>query len=146
MYRAGGAQLTPDEQAVLIVLPEKTAPEHPWSIEGFRPWETAQPPPPATRDALTEMGGTFTRVDQEGHFSVVLPEEGRYRVLIISRHLARSGMADELALQQIGKYFVRPSDLVGDQKFTWQSVEIDSQAQPFVHTFQMQDDLLDATS
>ncbi|GAB6165739.1 hypothetical protein JCM19992_17390 [Thermostilla marina] len=133
-YAKGENTLIPDEQAVVLVVPADKRPHSPLSIEGFRTWENTSPPA-STLESLEQIGGRYTRATSDGTFSVVLPSPGKYKVLIVSRHLARSGITDELALTQMGEWFARPVDLIGDREFAWMSWSAQPGQEPLVHTF-----------
>ncbi|RMF95435.1 MAG: hypothetical protein D6741_11685 [Planctomycetota bacterium] len=139
-YAKGENTLIPDEEAVVLVVPADKRPAAPLSIEGFRTWENTSPAA-SVLESLESLGGRYTRVTADGTFSVVLPSPGKYKVLIVSRHLARSGIPDELALTQMGDWFARPDDLVGDREFAWLSWSAQPDQKPLVHTFQATDPL-----
>lgn len=113
----------PDAGSVVIMVPEelRPGPDDKVDIEGLRPDD---PLPGENHPALQRiavMGGAYARTDAEGEYRLQLPKRGAYFLLIISGNMHRSG-ADELNkehLAQMGRYFIRATDLLGDRRFRW---------------------------
>ena len=136
-YDTGAGSIAPDAGAVFIALPAGKFPRATLSIQGLRPRD---PPPAPTGESvrtLEDFGGVYARADQAGAFSVVLPEAGKYRVLIISRQTARDKETgiDELDLSEMTKYFYRADDLVGRHNYRWTLEEITGGSASLDHNF-----------
>lgn len=126
-----------DEGAVVIALPATEHPPQTLSIQGIR---AGEPPPGedhASVQKIREFGGDYARADRAGAFSLVLPEPGPYRLLLISRRTVRpDGEAlDQLDRDQIGRYFHLAADLIGDHKYAWRRLEIGVGSDPIIHNF-----------
>jgi len=125
VYNPGTAKLVGDENAVIIALPERKVPEKQFSIQGIRP----QDPPPResqkTVRQITELGGAYARADASGAFSMVVPEQGKYHLLLISSHVARpKGFAiDEVDLAGMERYFRLADHLINRYKYRWTQEE-----------------------
>lgn len=137
VYHPTTGQIAGDENAVLIALPAEKLPESTLSIRGLRP----QDPPPPESDPnvrkIAELGGIYARADASGAFSVVFPEQGKYYILLVSRHTARpeDDLIDELDLDQMKEYFLRADDLVSRYKYRWTLAEINVGSDPIEHDF-----------
>jgi hypothetical protein len=105
------------------MVPEESrpGPDDKVDIDGLRPDD---PLPGETHPALQRisvMGGAYARADTDGDYRLQLPKRGKYFLLIISGNAHRSG-ADELNkehLAQMGRYFIRATELLGDNRFRW---------------------------
>ena len=116
----------PDENAVVIALPEGKAPPKLIPMVGLR---SVDPPPDESHKgvrAIKELGGDYTRTDAKGAFAIVVPDQGRYRLLIISRHAGRKGdpFSQDADMAEIGGYFQSPELLIGRYKYRWTSEEL----------------------
>jgi len=126
VYDTGAGRIAGDENAVIILLPEGKQPEATLSIQGIRP----QDPPPRDNNRSVErirsLGGAYGRADAQGNFYLVVPDQGRYHVLIISAHAARPGNDDieEGDLVEMQRYFHLAKELVNRFKYRWTTEEI----------------------
>ena len=135
-YDTGGA-VAGDSGAVMFALPAEEAPRSTLSIEGIRPND---PPPSQANKSIRmieDLGGVCQRVDDSGVYTVVLPKEGKYWVLFISRQTTRPAETeiDELDLSQMRKYFYRAAALVGPYKYHWTLHHFTAGAPPIDHNF-----------
>ena len=133
----------PDTGAVVIALPARQFPDSPVPIEGLRPWDRDSAQRQRNLEKLAENGGAWTTVDEAGEFSLVLPMQGDYWVLVISKNLARPksvteqpnrGIA-ELDLSQLSRYFERPGDLIGPQEYYWSRQRVEVSGGRIHHVF-----------
>ena len=137
VYDPGSGVLAGDEGAVVIALPDGKLPEQTLSIEGIRPRD----PPPAddhqSVQAIEDLGGAYARVNAEGVFSLVLPERGNYRLLIVSNQTSRPAddPIDELDQDEIQQYFFRAAALVNRHKYRWTQEEFHSGGDPVTQNF-----------
>ncbi len=136
VYDTGG-QFSGDEGAVVIVLPAGKFPKQRLSISGIRPQD---PPPRETNKTLrtiAELGGGYCRADDSGAFSMVVPQQGKYQLLLISRHAARAKDTDidEADLREMEEFFQRPDSLVSRYKYRWTLEEMGVGTDPFDHNF-----------
>ena len=136
-YETGDGRVAADSGAVIVALPGERLPERTLSIDGLRPRDPAATQDSESVRAIDDLGGVYARADDSGAFRVVLPEEGRYRVLLISRRTTRDGETniDELELSEIRKYFHRAGDLIGRYKYDWDFKEIKAGCRPIEHNF-----------
>lgn len=125
-----GGQVIGDENAVIIALPEGKWPKEKLSFRDIRPRDpmldpTADPPPKNVR-LIRELGGEYARADARGEFFMVLPDQGIYRVLIISANARRPEGAnfDEIDAEEIGQYFDLVEQQIGRRQYRWTKEEI----------------------
>jgi phage FluMu protein Com len=118
----------PDAGSVVIMVPEESRPgqNDKVDIDGLRPDD---PPPDETHPALQRiavMGGAYARTDANGEYRLQLPKRGKYFLLIISGNTYRSGASDlnKEHLAQMGRYFIRATELLGDNRFRWSEERI----------------------
>jgi phage FluMu protein Com len=125
-YNTNTGEIAGDAGAVIVVLPAGKSPDRTLSIQGLRPWDPAPERAAESVRAIEDLGGAYQRADDSGGLSLVLPAEGQYRVLLISRHTARPDGAaiDELDLAEIKRYFYRADDLIGRYNYRWSTEEI----------------------
>lgn len=137
VFDPGDGTLEGDQGAVVIGFPDGKTPGETLSIQGIRP----QDPPPAEDHpsvrAIEELGGAFAKADTTGAFSMVLPGQGKYRLLIVSYRTDRAAdqPIDELDLDQIRRYFYRAGDLIGRHKYRWSREEFRPGDQPVTQNF-----------
>jgi DNA-directed RNA polymerase subunit M/transcription elongation factor TFIIS len=122
-----GAEI-PDEGTVVIVVPKNQQPssEQRGPVEGLRP---SDPLPhenhPALR-AIRMLGGAYTRVDANGAYDLRLPAAGEYFVLVLSGNRYREANEDPVRadLAEIGGYFLPATELLGNKRYEWKSVQV----------------------
>ncbi|MBN2477437.1 MAG: hypothetical protein JXB62_22720 [Pirellulales bacterium] len=125
-YSPSSEQLVGDQGAVIIALPDGEYPEKTMLIQGIRP----QDPPPGenqkTVRTIADLGGVYTRADASGAFSLVVPDQGKYHLLVISAHAARpdGSLIDEFDLSEMEQYFKLAEHLVNRFKYRWTTEEI----------------------
>jgi len=122
-----GAEI-PDEGTVVIVVPQDQQPSAAQRapVEGLRPLDPLpQDNHPALR-AIRMLGGAYTRADADGAFDLRLPSAGQYFVLVLSRNRYRdaSEPPSHADLAQIGGYFLPATELLGDHRYQWKSVQV----------------------
>jgi phage FluMu protein Com len=126
VYDPGTGKIAGDENAVVIALPEGKSPASEISVQGIRPRD----PPPSENDPsvrkIRELGGAYTRADALGAFYMVVPDQGEYRMLIISNNAARpTGVEiDEVDLSEMQQYFQLAEHLVGRSQYRWTLEEV----------------------
>ncbi|MBN2293966.1 MAG: hypothetical protein JXM70_16180 [Pirellulales bacterium] len=135
-FQSSNGPPRPDHNAAIIVLPElvdvenaQSAPRIP--CPGLR---SLDPPPSEDYGSLRrirELGGCYARADEEGNFSLVLPDRGRYHLLLISRGGVRAedSKVDESDLDTIAHFFRRPIYLIGGQKYRLTLEKFEDRAQ-----------------
>ncbi len=118
-------------------MPEGKLPKKKMKAEGIRPRDPPLEHHPSIRTIREELGGAFARADASGNFSVMVPQPGKYYLLIISRHADRPRNADidEADLAQIQQYFNLPQALISRRKYYWALKEIHIGASPIEHDF-----------
>ena len=126
-----------DGSASFIALPQDGIPRAALPILGLQPGGEAIPDAKASIAAIRAIGGVFTRAESNGMLAVVLPREGRYYVLMVSRNVRRSVDEPILArdLVDMKQYFAEPEALIGEQKYVWKSAEIRAGSSVADHDF-----------
>lgn len=115
-----GNRVFPDEGAVIILLPQNNQkPEERAMVAGLRPGD---PPPGELHRGLAvlrQLGAGYARADDKGHYSVQLPDRGRYLMLVISqaRQLKSAADIQTQDILKIGPYFDNGADLIGKQRY-----------------------------
>ena len=128
VYNPGTGQIAGDADAVVIALPAEKWPEKGFSVKGIRP----QDPTPAESHKgvrrIIEFGGAYARAKESGNFDFLLPDQGSYRLLVISRHASRERGSDldEVDLGEIQEYFPLAEQLIGRSKYRWSTEQIAS--------------------
>jgi hypothetical protein len=137
VYDPGDGTRVGDEGAVVIAVPATDVPQTPLSGQGIRPIDPELADTRETVREIEEFGGAYARADASGAFALVLPRQGGYRLLLISRHATRSaeGQIDELDLQEMEEYFLQPEGLVGQFKYRWFTREVNAGAERLEHDF-----------
>ncbi len=137
LYFVAPGELADDAGAVFIALPAGRRPERTLSIAGLRP----QDPPPAAESsavrAIVQFGGVYERADAEGSVAALLPNRGRYYLLLISRHSRRPAEKpiDKQHLAQVRKYFFLASQLIGSWNYQWMPVTVTERTRRLQCTF-----------
>lgn len=133
MYEDAGGKLAPDVGAVVLVVPVDARPETGSKIspEGLRP---ADAPPDQAHLGLRSLhvlGGSYARVSDQGTFSLQVPSAGNYFFLYLSRRYSRPvGQTPEVNdLAQMGRYFLPPTDLLGQQQYAWVEQRVEGNTQ-----------------
>jgi hypothetical protein len=118
---AGGKEF-PDDGAVVIALPHDEHPDERAPVEGLRPEDTDQASNVRGTQMIELWRGGITRTDLQGRYRLRLPDRGKYFVLVISHHSPRSREKppETAAMQQMGRFFESPSDLVGGKSYSWE--------------------------
>jgi len=141
-YQTGGGAVQADQNAVIIVLPETKQPLDskivvrdigPGSpLPGEKPDQV-----PAAVGEIDKLGGAYARADDKGEFSVVVPDQGDYFVLLISAHARRPlrSQIHELHLERMGYYFTMPEGLIGSYAYDWKPTLVNVGLNPIKHNF-----------
>jgi len=116
---AAGARTLPDAGAVVIFLPQTKDPGRAITAAGLRPEEPLPDAPLAGAEELRNMGGAYTRADEEGRYEVQLAEAGTYYVLVLSSHRHREAGQDinTQDLVKIRRFVENASDLLADSRY-----------------------------
>jgi hypothetical protein len=117
-YAAATGNL-PDGGAVVIFLPQTKDPGRRVPAEGLRPEERLPDAPLAGADKLRDMGGAYTRADEQGRFEVQLADPGSYFVLVLSSHARRQAGQDvnRQDLVKINRFIENAADLLADTRY-----------------------------
>jgi hypothetical protein len=78
---------------------------------------------------LEDLGGACSRAAHDGTYQLSVPQPGKYFVCFISRQAERPAGSppDDFELALMQRYFQRPQDLVGRQKYRWRLEEFKDQ-------------------
>ena len=119
-------QTAGDENAAVILLPADRPPEPPIPMSGLRPVDPMPGELHRGLRAIKKAGGDYARADADGKFGLVAPTQGRYRILVISRHAGRveNAIAQEADFNEIGRYLQSPEMLVGRYKYQWRTEDV----------------------
>ena len=125
VYDPGTGRLAGDQNAVIIALPEGKLPPKKISSEGIRP-QAASTESQNSVQMIRQLGGEYARANALGNFSLVLPDRGKYHLLIISNHTTRPEGTDvgEADLSEMQQYFSMAALLIGRHKYSWTLREI----------------------
>jgi len=125
VYDPGTGRLAGDQNAVIIALPAGKLPPKKISSEGIRPQDTSIEPQNSAQ-MIRQLGGEYARADVSGNFSLVVPDRGKYHLLIISNHANRPEGTDvgEADLSEMQQYFSMAALLIGRHKYSWTTPEI----------------------
>ncbi|MHC4177333.1 MAG: hypothetical protein ACYSWU_07495 [Planctomycetota bacterium] len=126
VYDPGTGRLAGDRDAVIIVLPSGKYPEsNKISSQGIRPRAASSESQKSVK-MIRELGGEYARADGSGDFSLVVPDRGRYHLLIISNHAVRPGGTElpEADLLEMQPYFSTAKLLIGPYQYSWTLREI----------------------
>ncbi len=126
LWTPGVNEASGDEGALLVALPQKSIPRSALPIAGLRSGSADSTEARASIAAVRAAGGTCSRAEADGRIAAVLPREGHYYLLMISRHVLRPDdqpirQTDLVAMKQ---YFAEPEELIGQNKYVWRSEEI----------------------
>lgn len=120
-FATPGGKTFPDDGAIVIALPHEEHPDEKAPVEGLRPDDL---PEPGVRGAemINLWRGAFVRTDLKGNYRFRLPNRGKHFLLVISHHARRSRdkAPETTAMQQMGRFFESPSDLVGEKSYSWE--------------------------
>ena len=141
LYRPVAGKVEGDPGAVVIAMPEVEEPlKKKISVHGIRPRDPAPRASDKSVRAIEQLGGAYARADASGSFWMQVPQQGTYRLLLISRHATRpkDSEIEELDADEIGMYFTLPRDLVGRCKYRWTREQLDVGSKPTVeYDFQL---------
>ena len=117
-YASGTGNL-PDAGAVVIFLPQTRDPGRRVSAQGLRPDEAVPDAPLAAAQELRDMGGAYTRADEQGRYEVQLADRGTYYVLVISSQAGRQAGEDvnRQDLVKINRFVENAADLLADSRY-----------------------------
>jgi len=137
VFHDSGAGLVADENAVVLMLPGDDFPPAPLSTSGLG---TGDDPPKDTHEplkAIIAFGGAYCKADENGFFSMVLPDLGTYRMLVVSRQAKRPGdvKLGEVDVVEIEEYLSSAKAIIGRSKYKWTTEEITARMEPFEINF-----------
>jgi hypothetical protein len=116
-YRSGGKSV-PDAGARILAFPTTQKPLKKISVGGLKPGEE-KGLDQAGFDALKKLGGAATTADANGKYSLPLPKEGAYWILVLSKNVARPGpLTLQVEEQKLHNYFEDVQSLLGGKEFT----------------------------
>jgi len=137
VYDPGTGNIAGDAGSVIIALPEGRFPDKKLSIRGIRPQDPRPPEKHMTLRMIGELGGAHTRADASGTFSMVVPQQGGYWLLIVSGNTLRpkGSEIDEVDLDQMERYFLLTRSLINRNKYRWTLEEVSLGLGPVEHNF-----------
>jgi DNA-directed RNA polymerase subunit RPC12/RpoP len=114
----------PDAGSVILLLPAERHPDEKFSAAGLRPEDPLAAEDHPARMLLRELGGDYARADRRGRYRVRAAAAGRYHVVVISRGQRRAADQSPAAsdLARLGRYFIPPTELLGEQQYRWQEL------------------------
>jgi hypothetical protein len=126
-----------DQGAAFIALPRDRVPPSSLPIAGLQAAGESLENSKASAAAIRASGGVFERAGSDGTLAAVLPREGRYYLLMISRNALRPADQPIRArdLAEMKQYFAGPEELIGASKYAWKQSEIRVGAPAVEHDF-----------
>jgi hypothetical protein len=120
----------PDDGAVVLIVPQNARPDERVNVEGLRPGDPMPDRDHPSLRAFTALGGDYTRTDAQGHFRLRVPDTGEYFLLVVSHRAKRTGdePLNRTHIAQIGGYVIPAAQLIGEQRYRWQTDRIDRDA------------------
>jgi hypothetical protein len=125
-YTNSANRVIPDSESVVVVLPVARRPDPKISVDGLRATDRSTAADHPSVVALRDIGGAFARAGGNGEFQVRVPNRGRYLVLVISNHATRAETVQPRTrdLAQIGRYLLPASEILGQQRYSWQEINL----------------------
>jgi len=113
-------EASPDVGSVVVIVPVGSRPELSGKINPNNIKPNAEMLI-SGRTALQQFGGDLAKVDQQGNYSVNVPNRGEYYVLVVSHNKESSGSnPTNEQLAQMGDYFADPDDLLSTYTCRWE--------------------------
>lgn len=139
VYLRAPGQLEGDEDAVAIAIPTDARPEALISTQGLSPQTAMNLETSPGLNAIASLGGDYARADITGSFQLVVPKEGDYHLLLLSRHALRPGgeRVDPATMRDLGALFESPAELLGLTKYDWSVQHLAAGSANFTHEFGM---------
>jgi phage FluMu protein Com len=137
LYETDSGQPTADDNAAVIVLPDK-------KISAILPpTDDLSPTSPAPEEGhwllslLHQFGGGYARADSKGQFHLELAHPGAYRLLVISRHARRDNdtAIDEADLDEMRQWIATIGRTIGREKYYWMKQTISDGGMAFQFSF-----------
>jgi phage FluMu protein Com len=121
VYASRGNVNTPDVGAVVIALPQNLTLTEKAAIGGLSPDDPAPDETHPSVLAIQNIGGSFSRTDENGQFKLRVADAGDYFILVLSKNVQRPAAADlnKTDLAQMGRYFTLTLDLLGNRQYRW---------------------------
>ncbi len=136
-YTTSNGEIRGDSGAVVIALPDGRIPTPKLGVQGLRPGDPLPVPGGGVLMSLELLGGSVSRVSDDGNYSLAVPEPGRYFLLFISRNAQRTAgsQPDEFQLALMQRYFQPADELIGMQKYLWRVEALPAGATSRSHDF-----------
>jgi len=116
-YRSGG-KTVPDAGARVLAFPTTQKPLKKLSAGGLKPGEEKGLDQTGL-EGLAKLGGVATTADEHGKYSLPLPKEGAYWILVLSKNVSRPGpLTLQVEEQKLHTYFADVPTLLGEKEFT----------------------------
>jgi hypothetical protein len=116
-YRSGG-KTAPDAGARVLAFPTTQKPLKKLSAGGLKPGEEKGLDQTGL-EGLTRLGGVATTADEHGKYSLPLPKEGAYWILVLSKNVSRPGpLTLQVEEQKLHMYFADVPTLLSEKEFT----------------------------
>lgn len=110
--------VTPDAGAVVLLFPADSLPDEPLPVVGLAPSQQQDLVHEQSAARLEAFGGAETRANRDGEYSLTVPDQGDYFLLLISKQAERSqAEISESDLALLQRYFEDPRKLIGDQEY-----------------------------
>jgi phage FluMu protein Com len=121
VFRDRRKEASPDDGAVVILLPQDARPDEKAEVLGLRPDDPTPDSEHPALAAIRSLGGDYARADSQGRFKLRVSDSGPYYVLFISRNTKRkTGETFKTAdLAQLGRYFSDAAGLIGESRYRW---------------------------
>ena len=136
-YRTSEGRIEGDEGAVVLVWPRDAVAEPRVDPKELHPSQPAPNEGSRAMLGLEEMGAKHVRALSDGTFNLVVPRQGEYYVLVVSRHTVRSAgeSIDEQAMNVLRRVFVPAATGIDRQKYRLTIETFDSGLEMYSHDF-----------
>ena len=124
-----------DVGAVVIALPINAVGKK-VSLDGWKgPGDSTAPD--VLLSHVNDAGGDLATADADGKVELVVPNPGKYQLLIISAHGKRESgkTVSRQLLDEMAQYFDTPSVVIGQQQYHWAVFDVDDPPTALDYTF-----------
>src|SRR5262249_18415016 len=117
-YRSNGRK-SPDAGARILAFPTTQKPPlKKLASAGLRPGEE-KGVDQLGLEGLAKLGGAAATADEKGYYSLPLPKDGAYWILVISKNVARPGpLMLQVDEKKLHEYFADVATLLDEKEFT----------------------------
>lgn len=136
-YRTPEGRIEADEGAVVLVWPRDAAAEPRIDPKELHPSQPAPNDGSRAMLGLEEIGAKHVRTLSDGTFNLVVPRQGEYYVLVVSRHTVRPAdeSVDGQTINVLRRIFVPAATGIDRQRYRLTLETFDSGLETYSHDF-----------